>query len=260
MTRGAFIPYHRPARPDAGVSRRPFQGRPGCGGGLPCRWGGCHCRRQDSRGGRGGGSHRAPSRRRGGDLRRHLIMAGFVDSHVHYPQIDIIASYGEQLLDWLKKYTFPAEAKFADREHAIGGQPLSRRVPAQRHHHRLGLLHRASGLGRRLLLGRAARGLRMAAGKVMMDRNAPDGLSDTARSRLRRVQGTDRALARRGPANLRRHAALCRHLVAGPAGGGRRAVARAPNDSDADALERERRRDRLGQGAAPRTARLPRHL
>src|SRR5262245_34136193 len=33
----------------------------------------------------------------------HLIMAGFVDSHVHYPQIDIIASWGEQLLEWLNK-------------------------------------------------------------------------------------------------------------------------------------------------------------
>src|SRR6266849_4036504 len=40
---------------------------------------------------------------------KHLIMAGFVDCHVHYPQIDIIASYGEQLLAWLEKYTFPAE-------------------------------------------------------------------------------------------------------------------------------------------------------
>ncbi len=47
-----------------------------------------------------------------------LIMAGFVDCHVHYPQIDIIASYGEQLLEWLEKYTFPAEARFIDPAHA----------------------------------------------------------------------------------------------------------------------------------------------
>jgi len=49
---------------------------------------------------------------------QHLIMAGFVDCHVHYPQIDIVASFGEQLLAWLEKYTFPAEARFHERGHA----------------------------------------------------------------------------------------------------------------------------------------------
>ena len=47
-----------------------------------------------------------------------LIMPGFVDTHVHYVQTDIIASYGEQLLQWLEKYTFPAERKFEDPAHA----------------------------------------------------------------------------------------------------------------------------------------------
>src|SRR5262245_66475458 len=45
----------------------------------------------------------------------HLIMAGFIDSHVHYPQIDIIASWGEQLLQWLTKYTYPAAAECTER-------------------------------------------------------------------------------------------------------------------------------------------------
>jgi guanine deaminase len=48
----------------------------------------------------------------------HLIMAGFVDCHVHYPQTEVIASYGAQLLEWLEKYTFPAEAKFSDPAYA----------------------------------------------------------------------------------------------------------------------------------------------
>ena len=48
------------------------------------------------------------------DCREQLIMAGFIDTHVHYPQIDMIASYGEQLLDWLNNYTFVTEANFAD--------------------------------------------------------------------------------------------------------------------------------------------------
>ena len=159
---------------------------------------------------------------------RHLIMAGFVDSHVHYPQIDIIASYGEQLLAWLEKYTFPAEARFGDRGHA--DQAANRFLDECL---RNGIttasvyctVHPASVDA--FCTAAQQRGFCMAAGKVMMDRNARDDLQDTAQARLRAVQGADRALAWRGPAHLRRHAALCRHLVAGPAGGGRRAVARA---------------------------------
>ncbi|MFP3354388.1 amidohydrolase family protein, partial [Pseudoalteromonas sp. SIMBA_153] len=48
------------------------------------------------------------------DYRDKLIMPGFIDTHVHYPQIDMIAAYGEQLLDWLNNYTFVTEANFAD--------------------------------------------------------------------------------------------------------------------------------------------------
>src|SRR5262245_25017886 len=47
-----------------------------------------------------------------------LIVPGFVDTHVHYAQVDVIASYGRQLLDWLNDYTFPAERAFADPAHA----------------------------------------------------------------------------------------------------------------------------------------------
>ena len=45
-------------------------------------------------------------------------MAGFIDCHVHYPQTQIIGAFGEQLIDWLNKYTFIAEQQFADKEHA----------------------------------------------------------------------------------------------------------------------------------------------
>jgi guanine deaminase len=43
-----------------------------------------------------------------------LIMPGFIDTHIHYPQTAMVAAYGEQLLEWLSKYTFPTEAKFKD--------------------------------------------------------------------------------------------------------------------------------------------------
>ncbi|MGD9885923.1 MAG: guanine deaminase [Reyranella sp.] len=112
-----------------------------------------------------------------------LISAGFVDTHVHFPQTPMIAAYGEQLLDWLEKYTFPNELKFADKEHA-------RRVARifLRENLRNGIttscvyctVHPQSVDA--LFEEAEALGLRLAAGKVLMDRNAPDGLRDTAQS------------------------------------------------------------------------------
>lgn len=112
-----------------------------------------------------------------------LIMAGFVDCHVHYPQLGIIGSYGEQLLEWLNKYTFPAESKFGDAAHAKAGAEAfldtclangitSASVYCTTHPVSVDAFFTAS----------EARGMRMAAGKVMMDRNAPSGLCDTAES------------------------------------------------------------------------------
>ena len=48
----------------------------------------------------------------------HLIVPGLIDTHIHYPQTDMIAAYGEQLLQWLETYTFPTEGQFADKAHA----------------------------------------------------------------------------------------------------------------------------------------------
>ena len=53
--------------------------------------------------------------------RTALISAGFIDSHVHFPQTPMIAAYGEQLLDWLNKYTFPTEQKYSGQ----GVRPLA---------------------------------------------------------------------------------------------------------------------------------------
>ena len=52
------------------------------------------------------------------DHRPHLLMAGFIDAHIHFPQVQVVASWGSQLLDWLNGYTFPAEAQYADAQHA----------------------------------------------------------------------------------------------------------------------------------------------
>lgn len=115
--------------------------------------------------------------------RDSLIMAGFVDTHVHFPQTPMIASFGAQLLDWLERYTFPTELKFADRaytrevartflrENLRNGITTSC-VYCTVHAHSADILFEEA----------EALGLRLAAGKVLMDCNAPDGLCDTAQS------------------------------------------------------------------------------
>ena len=45
-------------------------------------------------------------------------MPGLIDSHIHYPQSEMIGMYGKQLLDWLNEYTYPTEEAFGDSEYA----------------------------------------------------------------------------------------------------------------------------------------------
>jgi len=110
-----------------------------------------------------------------------LITPGFVDTHIHLPQTGMIGAYGEQLLDWLNTYTFPCERQFADKAHA---DDVAARFVAE-------LLR--NGTTTALVFGSVhpesvdalfevceRHNLRMIAGKVMMDRNAPDYLTDTA--------------------------------------------------------------------------------
>ena len=52
------------------------------------------------------------------DHRPHLIMAGFIDTHIHFPQMQVIGSYAAALLEWLNTYTFVEEQRFADAAHA----------------------------------------------------------------------------------------------------------------------------------------------
>lgn len=109
-----------------------------------------------------------------------LITPGFVDTHVHYPQCEIIASYGKQLLEWLETYTFPAEQKFDDPEYASKiasfflDQLLTNGTTTALV---FGTVHPQSVDA--FFIEAQQRNLRMICGKVMMDRNAPDALLDT---------------------------------------------------------------------------------
>jgi len=112
-----------------------------------------------------------------------LITPGFIDSHVHYPQTEMIASYGEQLLEWLNTYTFPTEQKYGDYSYAqeqadfFVNELLKNGTTTALV---FGTVHKQSVDA--FFTSAQAKNLRMIAGKVMMDRNAPGYLLDTAQS------------------------------------------------------------------------------
>jgi len=109
-----------------------------------------------------------------------LILPGFIDTHVHYPQTQMIGAYGAQLIDWLNEYTFVSEQQFADPEHAAAVSRF--------------FLNECLRVGTTTALvyctvhpesvdaffdAASSLGMRMIAGKVLMDRNAPPELRDT---------------------------------------------------------------------------------
>ena len=109
-----------------------------------------------------------------------LISAGFIDSHVHYPQTPMIAAYGEQLLDWLNKHTFPTERKYADKEFARSVAKVFLRENLKNGITCGCVYCTVYPQSVDALFEEAEKlGMRLAAGKVMMDRNAPEKLLDT---------------------------------------------------------------------------------
>ena len=117
------------------------------------------------------------------DHRPHLIMPGFIDPHIHFPQMQVVGSYAGNLLEWLNTYTFVEEQRFSDPGHAarIAGKFFDELV-------RYGTttavaycsVHKASADA--FFAESLKRNMRMVAGKVMMDRNAPPALCDTPQS------------------------------------------------------------------------------
>ncbi|WP_136659346.1 guanine deaminase [Nitratireductor sp. XY-223] len=114
------------------------------------------------------------------DHRPHLIMPGFIDAHIHFPQMQVIGSYAAALLEWLNTYTFVEEQRFADAAHAarIATAYFDELV---RHGTTTAVtycsVHKTSADA--FFTESHRRNMRMVAGKVMMDRNAPPELLDT---------------------------------------------------------------------------------
>ncbi len=131
-----------------------------------------------------------------------LILPGFIDLHIHLPQTKVIASYGAQLMEWLERYTFVEEARYADPAVAEAGakfflDELFRNGTTTAAVY--GSVHAQSA--ETLFSQAASRGAAMIAGKVMMDRGAPEALLDTAQSSyddskalIERWHGKDRQL------------------------------------------------------------------
>jgi guanine deaminase len=122
------------------------------------------------------------------DYRDKLIVPGFIDSHLHYPQAEMVAAFGEQLLDWLDRYTFPTEQKYHDNDYAremaqffleqlLRNGTTTAMVFGSVHPQSIDALFRqASNINMRLI-----------AGKVMMDRHAPDGLLETVQQSVQQT-------------------------------------------------------------------------
>jgi len=133
------------------------------------------------------------------DYSGKLLMPGFIDTHIHYPQTDMIASPSEGLLPWLETYTFPSERQFEDSTHAASVADFfldellrcgttTAMVYCTVHPQSVDAFFAAS----------EQRGLRMVAGKVMMDRNCPDFLRDIAETSARDTEALIQRWHKRG--------------------------------------------------------------
>jgi guanine deaminase len=112
-----------------------------------------------------------------------LIVPGFIDTHIHFPQTEMVGAYGEQLLEWLNSYTFPTELQFKDKAYAdkiaqffvqqlLKNGTTTALVFCSVHTESVDALFEAA----------EQQQMRLIAGKVMMDRHAPEELCDTAES------------------------------------------------------------------------------
>jgi guanine deaminase len=117
------------------------------------------------------------------DQRGNLICPGFIDCHVHFSQVDIIASYGEQLLDWLNRYAYPAEQRFSDAQHAdevanfftdelLRNGTTTALVFPTVHEESVDAIFSAA----------SKRNMRLLSGKILMDQHCPESVRDDAES------------------------------------------------------------------------------
>ena len=134
------------------------------------------------------------------DLRGKLLLPGLIDCHVHYPQMDMVASYGAQLLDWLDRYAYQEEQRFAEQQHAENvAHRFAERLLANGTTTALVFATVHPGSAEAMFAEAQRRGMRLITGKVAMDHACPEALRDTAerayaesRELIERWHGVDR--------------------------------------------------------------------
>ena len=114
------------------------------------------------------------------DYSGQIIMPGFIDAHIHFPQQEIVGSYGKQLLDWLDNYTFPAEEAFGEGNHA---EVMAKKFIDELFRNGttccMAYATVQKSVTEALFAEASKRDMCLFAGKVLMNRNAPEGLLDT---------------------------------------------------------------------------------
>ncbi len=195
------------------------------------------------------------------DLREGVLLPGLVDTHVHYPQVRAIGALGMPLLEWLDRCALPEEERLADPAYARAvAEEFVFGLVSAGHHHGAGL-RLALRLGRRRALRRGRAGRPAGDVRARRQRPGPPGVAaHHARPFRRGVARARGALARPGPAAVRRHPALlvlhrrrsARRLRDRARGGGGLVVHLA--------RQREPRRGGRGGRAVPRAGPLRRHL
>lgn len=112
-----------------------------------------------------------------------FLVPGFVDTHIHFPQMSQIGSYGESLLGWLEKYIFPEEEEMTDPKRVKHFAPLFFRELVRNGTTTSMVLSNSDFRTTELLFQEAeALAIRTVIGKVSMDRLAPKVLLRTAKT------------------------------------------------------------------------------
>ena len=120
------------------------------------------------------------------DFGEMILAPGFIDAHIHFPQYRMLAAPGRDLLDWLARFTFPEEGRFADRSHAeVAAELFLDRLVSNGTTAALAFSSVHKGAAEALFEAAERRGMALATGKTMMDRNAPPVVLDDAESGAR---------------------------------------------------------------------------
>ncbi len=115
------------------------------------------------------------------DYGEKLVLPGFIDAHIHFPQYRILAAPGKDLLDWLTRFTFPEEARYADRSHAeAAAEIFLKRLAAHGTTSALAFCSVHKTCAEALFAAADKRHMALVTGKTMMDRNAIPAVHDTA--------------------------------------------------------------------------------